>query len=180
MIDFSPGLFDNQIMFKKYRRDIIVFTLASAVMALVCFVPFALAMQNERKREEQALEAACEAKQSAEAALEQSKRNLVDQAAQLLHDFEGNGDKAESEVLRVTTNAVAPEIPEGAYLLIDKKPSGYAAGDIVVYRVDGKNYLGRVIAAEPTSGQLTVGRNGEPNRQVPIKEMLGRGVMNTR
>jgi hypothetical protein len=50
----------------------------------------------------------------------------------------------------------------------------------VVYRVDGKNYLGRVVAAEPKSDRLTIGRNGEPNRQVPIKEMLGRGVMNTR
>jgi len=179
-MDFCLRLFDNQRMVRRYQRDVLVFVLASAVTALVFSVPFAKALQSERTRAAQAFDAAREAEQSAAATREQSQRNLLDQAAHLLRDFEGVGDKAESEVLKVSTNAVAPELPEGAYLLIDKKPSGYAVGDIVVYRADGKNYLGRVIAAEPKSDQLTVGRNGEPDRQVPIKDMLGRGVMNTR
>lgn len=167
-------------MVRRYQRDVLVFVLASAITALVFSVPFAKALQSERTRAEQALEAAHEAEQSAAATREQSQRNLLDQAATLLRDFEGNGDKAESEVLKVSTKAVAPEIPEGTYVLIDKKTSFYAVGDIVVYRLDGRNYLGRVVPAEPKSDQLTIGRNGEPNRQVPIKEVLGRGVMNTR
>jgi hypothetical protein len=179
-MDFYLGSIDNRHMVKRYQRDVLVFVLGSAATALVFSVPFAKALQGERARAAQALDAAREAEQSAATTREQSQRNLLDQAAHLLRDFEGDGGKAESDVLKVSTNAVAPELPEGAYLLIDKKPSGYAIGDIVVYRVDGKNYLGRVIAAEPKSDQLTIGRNGEPNRQVPIKDMLGRGVMNTR
>src|SRR5262249_55416027 len=106
----------------------------------------------------------------------QAQRNLIDRAA----DLAGFGDRSQAEVLRVTTAAVAPEIPQDAHLLIDKKASFFTVGDIVIYRVDGKNYIGRVAAVEQTAGRLTVGRNGEPNSQVAISDVAGRGVLNTR
>ena len=105
-----------------------------------------------------------------------AQRHLVEQAA----DFAGLGDQADAAILRVTTAAVAPEIPKGAHLLIDKKAAAYAVGDIVIYAVAGKNYLGRVLAVEQAAGRLTIGRNGEANRQVPCGDVLGRGVLNTR
>lgn len=50
------------------------------------------------------------------------QKNLIDQAA----DFAGFDDKPDAEVLHVTTSAVAPEIPEGAHVLIDKQAATFA------------------------------------------------------
>jgi septal ring factor EnvC (AmiA/AmiB activator) len=128
-------------MVRRYQRDVLVFVAGSAFTALVFLVSFAWAIQGERQRVERELEDAQAEQQRSEQNLEAAQdelkrlekelegkrdlgqRNLLEQAAQLLRDFEGNGDKAESEVLKVSTNAVAPEIPEGAYVLIDKKTS---------------------------------------------------------
>jgi hypothetical protein len=104
-----------------------------------------------------------------------AQRNLVDQAANF-----AVGDKSEAEVFRVSTDAISPEIPLDAYLLIDKKATSFAVGDIVVYTAEGNNYLGRVVAVEKATGRLTVGRNGESPRQVAVRDVLGRGVLNTR
>jgi hypothetical protein len=76
--------------------------------------------------------------------------------------------------------AVSPEVPNDAWLLIDKKASSWAAGDIVVFREGGRNYLGRVKAVDKVAGRLTVARNGEKDRQVAVADLLGRGVLNTR
>ncbi len=92
----------------------------------------------------------------------------------------GELEKAEAEAMRVMTDAVAPEIPQGAYVLIDKKPAAYKTGDIIVFRVGDNNYLGRVVAVEPAADRLTVGRNHEADRQVERKDVIGRGVLNTR
>ena len=43
----------------------------------------------------------------------------------------GAADRAGADLLTVTTDAVVPEVPQGARLLIDKKARTYAAGDIV-------------------------------------------------
>ena len=40
--------------------------------------------------------------------------------------------------MQVSTAAVEPEVPRGAYLLIDKKAHKFAVGDIVVFNVGGR------------------------------------------
>lgn len=105
-----------------------------------------------------------------------AQKNLIDQAA----DFAGFGEKSDAEIMQVTTTAVAPEIPESAHVLIDKKAAAYTRGDIVVYRVEDKNYLGRVVDVDSEAKFLTIGRNGEKNRQVAIAKVAGRAVLNTR
>jgi hypothetical protein len=166
-----------------WRRDLLVGLLASFLTASA-LLPFA--WSTMRSQQEQ-VATARQLAQAASLLADQrgadvdrhrtlAQKNLIDQAA----DFAGFGEKADAEVMQVTTSAVAPEIPEGAHVLIDKKAVTYSRGHIVVYRVDDKNYLGRVIAVDAAAGQLTIGRNGEANRQVEIDKVAGRAVLNTR
>jgi uncharacterized protein involved in type VI secretion and phage assembly len=169
----------------NWRRDLVVGVL-TAIMTAAVLVPIGWAAVRDQRDEanaarERAEEARLRAEQTraeAEQQRLQAQRNLVERAA----DAAGFGarDRSEAEVLRVSTAAVAPEIPEGAFVLIDKKAVSYAPGDIVIYRFKGNNYLGRVIAVEKEAGRLTVGRNGEANRQVAIRDVVGRGVLNSR
>ena len=169
-----------------WRRDLLVGLLASLLTASV-LVPLGWAAVREQRDQadvarKKAEAVALRAEQSAVEAAQQralAKRNLIDQAldSALLPGF---ADRSEAEVRSVTTSAVAPEIPEGAHVLIDKKASSFAVGDIVIYRVEGNYYLGRVVVVDKASGRLTVGRNGEPDRQVLVGDVVGRGVLNTR
>ena len=95
-------------------------------------------------------------------------------------DFAGFNDPSGAEVMRVSSKAITPEVPEGAYLLIDKKASSYVAGDIVVFREDDRNYLGRVLSFDKVADRMTIARNGELNREVRAADLIGRGVLNTR
>src|SRR5947209_4591966 len=164
-----------------WRRDFLVATIASLLTAFV-LVPLGWTAVRDQRQEadsarQTALAAELLAKQSAAEADEQrakAERSLVDQAI----DFAGI-DRSEAEVMHVTTKAVTPEVPEGAHLLIDKKAKTYAVGDIVIFRVDGGNYLGRVIAMAKETGFVTLGRNGEADRRLTMKEIIGRGVLNT-
>jgi hypothetical protein len=166
-----------------WRRDLLVGVLASLLTA-AALVPLGwAAVRGQRRQAEDArnlaLQVARLADQQAAAADDRLRRNLVDQAANLL-DFHVAGDNPDAEIFHVTTDAVAPEVPAGAHLLIDKKAAAFGVGDIVVFRVADKNYLGRVRAVDREAGLLTVGRNGEPDRRVPGGDVLGRGVLNTR
>lgn len=165
-------------------------SLLAALLTAMVLVPIGwAAMNGQRDQAEAARRLALQAARLAEvneaAARDQAQRNLVEQAADAIRLFgDGGGgvagDKAESELFKVSTEAVTPEIPRGAHVLIDKQTSAYLAGDIVVYRVEDKSYLGRAIAVDQAAGHMTVGRNGEANRQVEISEVIGRGVLNTR
>jgi hypothetical protein len=166
-----------------WRRDLLTGLLA-AVLTVAVLVPLGwAALEQQRQRAEddhrQALEAARLARQEAAQARDQAQRALVEQAADVLGGF-GGPQKSDAEAMRVTTGAVAPELPEGSYLLIDKKASSYAVGDIVVFRVGENKYLGRVLAVDKEAGRMTVGRNREADRQVALSAVLGRGVLNTR
>lgn len=166
-----------------WRRDLLVSLLASGLTASV-LLPFAWsAMRDQQEQAATARKLAQAAslladQRAAEAAQQHAlaQKNLIDQAT----DFAGFGDKPDAEVLQVSTDAVAPEIPKLAHVLIDKRATIYARGDIVVYRIDDKNYLGRVVDVDMEARQLTVGRNGEANRQVAIGDVVGRAVLNTR
>jgi hypothetical protein len=173
----------NSGCWTTWRRDLLVAALASLLTA-GALVPIGWsAVRAERARTDAIQEMAEALRQRAEQRpadldLERIKaqRALLEQAA----DFTGFGDKSEAEVLHVTTRAVSPEVPKDAHLLIDKKATTYAIGDIVIYRVEDNNYLGRVVALSKDNTRLTLGRNGEPNREVAVSAVVGRGVLNTR
>jgi hypothetical protein len=172
-----------RLRWATWRHDLLVGLLASFLTAAVLVPVGWAAVRGQREQAESARQMAqalvlLARQQTAEAdrQRDRAQRNLVDQAA----DFVGLGDRMEAEVFRVSTAAIAPEMPEGAHLLIDKKATSYAVGDIVVFRVEDKNYLGCVVAVEQAAGRLRVGRNGEEDRLVALSDVLGRGVLNTR
>jgi hypothetical protein len=172
-----------RLRWTTWRRDVLIGGLVSLLTASL-LVPIAWAsVRDEREQAEAARQQAEAAKRladekAAEAAQprELDLHKLFDQAVTLA----GFADNAQGEAMEVSSAAVSPEVPKGAHLLLDKKAVAYAVGDIVVVRVEGKNYLGRVVAVEKKAGRLTLGRNGEANRQVSIRDVVGRGVLNTR
>jgi hypothetical protein len=87
---------------------------------------------------------------------------------------------AVAESFSVSTDAIAPEVPKGAHLIVYKLASSFDAGDIVAYREGDKTYLGRVVAVDVAAHQLTVARNAEPNQTVALDKIIGRGILNTR
>ena len=165
-----------------WRRDLLVGVSASMLTASVLVPVGWTAVRDQRYEVEAARRMALESellakKRAAEAGEQRIKaeRTLLDQAI----DFAGI-DRSETEVMQVTTKAVVPEVPEGAHLLIDKKATAYAVGDIVIFRAEGRNYLGRIVTLEKEAGFVTLGRNGEASRRLALKDLVGRGVLNTR
>jgi hypothetical protein len=155
---------NDERFFLVWLRDLIVGSLASLLTSLAV-VPFAWASQH---RGQQQVEAARQEAQAAVALAEQksveadqqhalAQRALIEQVA----NFAGFSDKAGAELMRVTTDAISPEVPKDGWLLIDKKSSSWSIGDIVVFRQGVNNYLGRVVAFDKVGGRLKVARNGE-------------------
>ncbi|HEV3164735.1 MAG TPA: S24/S26 family peptidase [Isosphaeraceae bacterium] len=173
----------NQIRWTRWRRDLLIGGTASFLTAAVLVTLGQAAILGRRQQAETAmrlaLQAAHQAEQKAAETKDQASRDLVNAAADALLEFRG-GDRADSDILQVSSDAVAPEVPKGGYLLIDKKAASYPVGDIVVVRVEDKNYLGRVVAFNKAAGRLTIGRNGEANREVAVDDVMGRGVLNSR
>ena len=173
----------NSLGSRRWWRDVLVGGLASLLTAVV-FVPYAWASHRQLEEEAEAArhEAQAAARRAEEKAAEaEQQRDLAHRALlERAADFTGFGDKAAAEAMRVMTTAVSPEVPKGAWLLIDKKASSYVAGDIVIFRDAGNNYLGRVVAVDKAAGGVTVGRNGEENRVIAVTALAGRGVLNTR
>src|SRR5437762_9686663 len=171
------------ILWTGWRRDFLVGLMASGLTASVLLPVSCAALQDERERSTKAhgddRQALHLAEERAEKQRELAQQNLMEQATAAYLDTAG-GDRAGVELMSVTTDAVVPEVPQGARLLIDKKGTTYAAGDIVVYRNEGKNFIARVLAVDHATGWLTTGRNREENRAVPVGDVLGRGVLNSR
>jgi hypothetical protein len=141
----------------RWRRDLL-FTLLGALASLLLTAPLAwAALRHER---------------------DLAQRNLIDDATRAALDFGLAQDNSAAEVFSVETDAIAPEVPQGAHLLIDKKSPPRAAGDVVVFRVGDRTFLGRVVAIQ-TDG-FVIGRNGELDRVVRANDVIGRGVLNTR
>jgi hypothetical protein len=177
------GFIMIRIRWSGWRRDLLVAFLA-VLLALSALTPISWAAVRQQKEEaenayskaEAAARLAEEKAAEAEQYRAQARRKLIDDAIESANF----GEKNDAEVRRVSTGAVSPEVPENALLLIDRKATAYAVGDIVTYQVDEKTYLGRILAVDKAAGRFTLGRNGEPNREVAIKDVSGRGVLNTR
>jgi tRNA A-37 threonylcarbamoyl transferase component Bud32 len=76
------------------------------------------------------------------------------------------------------TEAALPGLRYNHRCLVWKHPAGYAHGDVVVFQRAGQNYFGRVTAS--TGSTVTVTREGEDDAVVPLGEMVGKVVGNTR
>jgi signal peptidase I len=84
-----------------------------------------------------------------------------------------------AEVFYTPTNAVAPEVPRNARVLVYKLGRTFKAADIVVYRQpDGVAMLGRVVAVDVD--RVTIARGDKPVQSVPLAQVVGRVVLNTR
>lgn len=81
---------------------------------------------------------------------------------------------------RVVNDAVSPDIPLGSRVLVFKLARSYAPPDVIVYRHDGRNMLGRVAQPGPENGWLLIARRNEPPQSIPASEIVGRVVLNTR
>ncbi len=80
---------------------------------------------------------------------------------------------------RVSTDALAPEVPKGSYVRINRLSSAYQVGDIVVFWKEENSrvkYFGRVVAVDNANRRLIVARNGEPNKTVSFADIVGRGA----
>jgi protein involved in polysaccharide export with SLBB domain len=84
------------------------------------------------------------------------------------------------ENFRVTSDAVAPDVPQGSYAVVFKLVQRYYPGDIAAYRANGLNELGRVIEEGPRGGQLLVQRRRESPREIPAADLIGKVILNTR
>src|SRR5262245_2957001 len=122
---------------RRWPRDLLIGGLASLLTGLV-LAP--LAWASHRHQQEQAEAARREAQVAAlhaeeKAAEAQQQRDLTKQAMLArAADFAGFSDQSAAEAMRVMTDAVSPEVPKDAWLLIDKKARTYSVGDIVVFK----------------------------------------------
>ena len=86
---------------------------------------------------------------------------------------------AVAEVFYAPTNAVAPEIPQKARVLVYKLGRPFKPQDIIVYRDPaGTAMLGRVVSVD--AEQVTVTRANQRDQPVPLPQVVGRVVLNTR
>ena len=87
---------------------------------------------------------------------------------------------AVAEVFYIPSTSLAPILPQGSRCLVYKLASRYQAGDVVVYRDGANHYVGSVVAVDPAGGALRVHRNIGPEITVPLDDVVGRVVLNTR
>jgi len=88
---------------------------------------------------------------------------------------------AVAESFVAATDAVSPEIRKNSRTLVYKLASEYSPGDIIVYRNDdGKSMLGRVAASDKPASELTIERNNEPPETIPLNNVIGRVILNSR
>src|SRR5262245_30966473 len=107
-----------------WQRDLVVGVLAALVTALMLVRVGWAAVRRQEQRAEAALqEARASAQLAEERAVEaEQQRSLAGRAlVKGAADLAGFGDNAGAEPLQVATEAVTPEVPKGAWLLIDKK-----------------------------------------------------------
>ena len=84
-----------------------------------------------------------------------------------------------AEAFKATTDAVAPEVPRHARVLVYKLAGTFRPQDIVVDR-DGTGVanLGRVVSADAQN--VVVSRADSPNVTVARRDVVGRVVASTR
>ena len=88
---------------------------------------------------------------------------------------------AVAEVYYVPTASVAPEVPQGARVLVSKLTRTYAPGQIIAYRnTRGRIWLGRVAAVDESSGRIELSRHPPTDDSVRLDDVIGRVVLTTR
>lgn len=85
-----------------------------------------------------------------------------------------------AEVFYIPSGSMAPVLPRGSRCLVYKLAGNYQAGDVVVYHArPGINYVAGVVRVGP-DGALRLHRNTGPDTTVPLSDVVGRVVLNTR
>jgi signal peptidase I len=79
--------------------------------------------------------------------------------------------------VRAYTAAVAPEVPQWSWALVNRLVSRFQTGDIVVYRQDSKLWLARVKHSDHDS--LSLSRNDE-ELTVERSKIIGKVILSTR
>lgn len=86
-----------------------------------------------------------------------------------------------AESFVAATDAVSPEIRKNSRTLVYKLASEYSPGDIIVFRKDdGKSMLGRVGSSDKPASELTIERNNVPPETIPLNNIIGRVILNSR
>ena len=78
------------------------------------------------------------------------------------------------EAFIVPSDCASPELPSGSRFLAWKMTKTFAARDLIVYRFEGHNNVGRVVRNE--GADLIVNRNGEPNAKVAREDVIGKVI----
>ena len=85
-----------------------------------------------------------------------------------------------ASVSYAATDCMAPQVPRGSRVLVYKLDASYEAGDIIVFRRDGKQTLGRVISQDDASGKVTIVSACKVSEEIALNRVVGRVVLNTR
>ena len=78
------------------------------------------------------------------------------------------------EAFVAITDSAAPELPRGSRVIAWKLANAFVPGDLIVYKLDGKANLGRVVADEGTN--LLVNRNGKADAAVARDTVVGKVI----
>jgi serine/threonine protein kinase len=82
---------------------------------------------------------------------------------------------------RLEGSSVEPEIPAGSLVFVYKFDRHFSPGDIVAYQhTESLVYVGRVTAAGPVDGKVSITRKAQPPAPISIDAIIGKVVFNTR
>ncbi len=85
------------------------------------------------------------------------------------------------KVVRAQTDAIAPEVPKGARVLIYRLARSFEPGDVIVYRDEaGHAMLGRVLEFDKSASRVRVGRNDTQPQSIPLGKVVGRAICSGR
>jgi hypothetical protein len=68
------------------------------------------------------------------------------------------------EPVRASSDALAPAVVPGSWLLASTLPLPVEAGDVVIAGRGGAQWMGRVVRADRAAGTVVVARRNEPDR----------------
>jgi len=77
-------------------------------------------------------------------------------------------------VYAVQTDSASPEMPKGSVVLTWKPARALSPGDLVVYRKEGRFWVGRV--SDVQNGAVRIARNREPETLIPKQALRGRVI----
>jgi hypothetical protein len=78
----------------------------------------------------------------------------------------------------VPSNAAAPQIPQGSRVLVYKLTRSFVPGDVVVFTADAVHQVGIVVSVQEDN--LVVQKHGVEKFTVPLDQVVGRVILNTR